>query len=803
MRLIAVYAPPDMNSRNFTKLMDCIYEHSIGIKTIIVGDFNVTKLKWDGSDITTPGSKQALIMELCNAAELNQLIKWPTRNEQILDLLLVNSKENIGQVQIIDAPANPISNKLASDHKIIKFKVWTDNIIDNKETQPRLNFFKADYQGMNKMFAGIRWMEELSKPNVIDNVDIFYHYIEEAVSIYTPFVTPQERKLPKYLSNALEKLDRLSTFSSSTRAGEIATLSKDIFVKLLKLDKNREKLWLTKDQNKIFQYMAKVTKEKVKIPALLDEKNGLVMDDKGKADLFAEYFSNVFTKSSSNGDEPYMNIEPGASNNCMEWTNGGTWKLLQELPDKLNQSPDGIPFTVYKNCSFQLSFPITILMNQIIEQEWIPAKMKEAILVPIFKKGSKQLASNWRGIFLTTPIAKLLDRYLNSKFNEFLKLKNILPHEQHGFRQAKSVTTNLVEATDIITKFMDSKDGHCLAVYFDVSKAFDSLNHELLTKKLLKSGMEMKLLKLLHEFIHGKTFKVKIGNEWSETKTMLSGVPQGTSLGPSLFNFYVADLPDYCRTENVQLLMFADDIKIISDSVEKTQTFINKLHQYCQENKLEIAINKTYLIQYGKKKNDVILKYGDQLICEQSDGIRDLGLYIQSNLKWNHHVANITTTAKWKLKQLFQYLHCSNYLLLTQLYKIYVRPSLEFSTQVFSGIPKKLIQKIENVQRLATRMIFKRCKLYYVDYESRLEKLQLEKLEERRKSADVKLFQRILNGQTDCTIPINRSQSHTRRANQIIKPFANKKIRASCFTVRIHDLIDPAADTAKDQPITN
>ena len=180
-----------------------------------------------------------------------------------------------------------------------------------------------------------------------------------------------------------------------------------------------------------------------------------------------------------------------------------------------------------------------------------------AFVIPVLKGGDKKLLCNYRPITILNAFAKIFENIVTEHLHFHLKHK--LYPNQHGFTPGRSALTNLVQLSNFVQGHVKSRS-QCDVIYIDLSKAFDTVDHELLIGKL---GLFPIYIKWFHNYLTNRTFKVKIGNTVSNLSKINNGIPQGSPLGPLLFNIFINDLCPLVT--NSMLLLYADDIKIIKD----------------------------------------------------------------------------------------------------------------------------------------------------------------------------------------------------------------------------------------------
>ena len=202
---------------------------------------------------------------------------------------------------------------------------------------------------------------------------------------------------------------------------------------------------------------------------------------------------------------------------------------------------------------------ITDIINLSMNSGEYPEQLKIAKVLPIFKKGNPSLASNYRPISVLSCINKIFEKIISKRIYNFLEKYNLLYEFQYGFRQGHSTSHALVEITDKIKFAMDNNEMTC-GIFLDLSKAFDTVNHEILLYKLDHYGIRGPTLKLLKSYLSNRKQFVKIGKSKSELRQISCGVPQGSVLGPLLFILYINDLHKACSSGNTRI--FADDTNI-------------------------------------------------------------------------------------------------------------------------------------------------------------------------------------------------------------------------------------------------
>ena len=433
---------------------------------------------------------------------------------------------------------------------------------------------------------------------------------------------------------------------------------------------------------------------------------------------------------------------------------------------------------------------VTVYFNiytRCIDKHDYPTLWKQSSAVPIFKKGDKQLPSNYRPISLLSIGGKVFERIIHKKLYNHVRL-HITPY-QSGFLPGHSTTTQLLEIYHNIMQKLDNQE-ELVFTFFDISKAFDKVSHKALLHKLQTIGITGDALKLIENYLSGRKQKVVINGSSSSWKEIKDGVPQGSILGPLLFLIFINDIVQNIASD---IRLFADDTSLynflnyLNDNIETIQHDINNLSEWAKKWFVKFNEEKTKLMVISRKlaPTDINLTMNN-IPLSHTTTHKHLGLTLDNNGTWNQHISDIVQKANKKVGIMRNLKYTLNRKSLELLYKAYVRPVLEYADIVWDGIPEYLVERIEKVQIESLRIISGltiSCSLQNIYRETGFRPLS-----ERRKEHRIIMMYKILNGHCPNylleLIPPRLADRHdypTRRRDNIIDFYCRTEAFARSF----------------------
>ena len=478
----------------------------------------------------------------------------------------------------------------------------------------------------------------------------------------------------------------------------------------------------------------------------LKEEGKIHSDSQSKASILLRQFSSVFTKTAYKV-MPRVRLRVRGSLNKIKVEEKGVENLLKKIEPHKAPGPDNIPNMVLKQCATSLAPAVTILFQKSLDSGVLPKDWTDANVTPIFKKGDRQSAGNYRPVSLTSVLSKCLEHIVCHQMHKHFDRFNVLTNRNHGFRKGFSCETQLTITVDELCKNLDRGYQTDVAI-LDFSKAFDKVPHDLLLHKLNCYGIRGPLHSWIKAFLTNRQMRVIIENEASAEATVHSGVPQGTVLGPLLFLVHINDLPDRVRSSIVRL--FADDCLLYRTiqsprDHQLLQDDLRQLEAWASDWGMEFNASKCYILSINSK-NSYFYQLNNTFL-QHVDNNPYLGLLISKDLKWSNHIEKTSKKANATLGFVQRNLrHCpmecrkSAYIAL-------VRSTLEYGSVVWDPHLQKDIDKVEKVQRRAARFIKN-------DFRSRhdgavtsmLTELDLPSLEQRRRDNRLCFMYKISKG---------------------------------------------------------
>jgi len=712
---------------------------------LLMGDFNFPEVDWSSTSVDTsahPDCKKFL--EVVEDCFLTQHVLQPTRGNAILDLVFTREPELVSEITVGDQLGN-------SDHNMISFRVQ-QNILDTKSTSQIRDYHRGDYDSIRSKLAEVDWDKFFT--GTVDECWLrFKTLLLSLEEQFVPLRNTQSKRKPiwmsyKALKSVKKKLKVFSKYKDKShpavqRANKKA---KSHLTKARRSFENKLAANIKSDTKSFYAYARSKSKSKVQVTTLLNEHGMKLSDDVDIAQSFNTYFASVFTQEDINSIPKPVDVFVNSDDKKLidiSFTQHDIDVQLAKLRIDKAAGADGLSPRLLSETKQEISYPLLILFRKSLDEASVPDDWKCANVCPIFKKGNRNLPENFRPVSLTSQICKIFEAVIRDTVVQHLESNCLINGSQHGFRKGYSCLTNILTFLDKVTGLVDT-GSPVDAVFLDFAKAFDKVPHRRLVSKLLSHGIGGKVCAWITEWLKGRRQRVCLRGSLSDWLAVLSGVPQGSVLGPILFLIFINDL-DYGIKNYI--LKFADDTKIFGSILNRSdfcqlQDDINSLVKWSEDWQMLFNIGKCKVMHFGRTNQSYEYQMSNskvEVVTEQ----KDLGVWISHDLKVSQHCLQAYSKANKLLGVLNRTVKCKDTANLLCFYKSLIRPHLEFCTSAWSPYYAKDKVLIEKIQRRFTRMI---PHLRHLPYEERLVKLRLWSLEDRRIRSDLLEIYKMIHG---------------------------------------------------------
>jgi len=511
-------------------------------------------------------------------------------------------------------------------------------------------------------------------------------------------------------------------------------------------------------------YIKSKTKNRVNVGPL-KVNNNIVSDNSEMASILNNAFSSVFSNEDISNLPTCTPTNNGSYVNDIYFDAVTVKNKIKKLKVSSSSGPDGLSSRFLADHVESLSPALAIIYNKSIESGQVPLDWKTANVTPIFKKGAKSSPDNYRPISLTSIPCKIMESIMKDCIVNHLITNHLINSSQHGFMANKSCTTNLLEFMEHVTKLFDDGDPVDI-IYLDFSKAFDKVPHSRLLSKMEALGISGNLLRWTREWLTDRLQRTVLNGSYSNWSKVLSGVPQGSVLGPLLFVIFINDL-DHCTDNISTMLKFADDTKLGNKSNSQQdhanlQDCINKLINWADTWSMKFNVAKCKVLHVGRTNTKPVYYMNGVQLTEVLKE-KDIGVQINHDLKPSPQCQEAARRASSILTQIsksFMYKDRKTFL---QLYKQFVRCHLEFAIPAWSPWLQKDIDVLERVQKRAVNMIMG---LKGQSYDEKLRELEMRTLLDRRRRTDMIQTFKIIKG----IDKVNKDTWFTLVGNNTIRP---------------------------------
>lgn len=695
-----------------------------GPNHLLCGDFNARHIFWDPNNGITNYAgtlvyrfAQQFDYMICSSSTPTHF--WHN-SQTIIDFALLKGTQYGSNLTIDSVP------DLNSDHNPVILEIFDD--ITFKRTG---NYLKANWHDFQQYLSEVsNPFDNINTPEEFDqavsrftgilteahrNSSIVFHNSQD---IYTP---PEIRELIRQKNRALREWQRFRDPRDKTLYNRLRALIKRKIKKLTQDDWANYLNSLNPEDNSLFTATQRRKRTKQEIPKL-NYNGSLALNEKDKAECLADAYEEQFKDNPTINNNFFDNVTQSVSESLSKPIETLPVEVqTHEITDyikkiKIKKAPgfDGITNKLVKNLPNNIILYLVDAFNNMLRLSYFPKDWKIAVVMPILKPDKDPTDPvSYRPISLLPIIAKMAEIIIRNRLQTFLELNDTIIPEQFGFRYTLSTTQQLLRVTEYIHEGFQNNQT-TVAIFLDISKAFDRVWITGLIFKLFRIGVPDYIVKLISSYLNDRFFVVRQANALSSQRPILAGTVQGSVLGPTLFNIYINDIPKYFKTE---IALFADDTVVYSKSHNPkyatlaVQHHINILQTWLNDWKIGINVDKNAAMMFNKnKKNHTIHKYkylkmfNHSLPWQQST--KYLGVILDRQLNWKLHFDSIKTKTRkilFKLNYLISYnspLNISNKLLI---YKTIIRPIITYACPVWASACKTRINELNRIQNIIIR----------------------------------------------------------------------------------------------------
>lgn len=743
INILVIYRPPDTNKDKFLREL----EKDLGTcnereNLILVGDINIDTNKiYDQYKNKYEDILSMQGMEECIFADTRVVIR---------DGVLTRSKIDHIYARVKSKTISSVIELNISDHFAIAINMlvslkdkYIDNWVSNTEHNTRYNEFK-----LRNALKSIKWEGDI-KSN--DTLELYKLICCKFENVYN---NPQNRQLNDtlmkvrvskcWITNELIKRikERDKAFKKWKSTPTNADYREEYNVLRNKLNKD-----IKKQKNKFYSKKIEMNKNNMKklwneINCMIGRKKVNNIDEViknflGKKHNVSEILTGFANEFSLGVENKIHNCNITTCDNMIENNidlsiyipkikECNVLSIIESMKDSKSPGIDLIRAKDIKYCKKQIASLLVTLINSSIQSGIIPQRLKTSIIRPIYKGGVHTEFTNYRPIAILPAIEKIMEKYISSKLNKYLREHTIINEEQHGFQKGKSTISLLENFSNYINCKLNTNK-IILIIFIDLTKAFDTIDHNILIKRLEMVGIRGNLLNWFKHYLQERKIRVRIGTKFSESREIHTGIPQGSILGPILYTIYVNPL--FKNLKHSKIYMYADDTALViaNNNKEEAERLLqedfNVLQRWIHDNKLIINDRKTKIlcIKTPKRKDEPVHIQCHNNTCLHN-GVRDnnmcncpelvevlkfkyLGMYVDNKFNWNVQVEDICKKLRACAAQFYKLKFILDYRQLKMVYCGLVQSIVRYGIQCYGSTTVTNKIKIERLHNKIVKMI--------------------------------------------------------------------------------------------------
>jgi ribonuclease P/MRP protein subunit RPP40 len=672
--IVGVYRPPNTTMEEWTEAIN-VLEESISLaqanshhfdRLLMFGDFNFGDIDWTNPAVGASG-QAGQMLRFMNRQYMTNHVNEATRGTRILDLVLTNDNNFISHIVYEE-------NRKFSDHCCLTTFISCDleprRSVDS--AQPRSKIYSTvipdymikladdeDWTRFSMFLDQYDWELITSDFSLDQKIQQFSYMMEEAVTIIFPLHKGKGKgsRIPKDIRKLIASKSLLSRKIRRTcSAIKLIEYQDSLYEIEAKISARQEFRRSVKEKKAInvirddpaafYKYAKKFSKDVNTIGPLVVEEREPVSDPAAMAEILTDQYSSVFSVPRDKINDDWIETllcrpvdDPMDTLDELFVVIGDVEKAISDMSSSSSPGPDGIPPVCFKKGGATVSRALLDIFRLSLDNSLVPDCLKIGWITPIYKGGNRTCPANYRPVALSGHVSKLLERVVRKQLVSFLDNKADFDSTQHGSRSGRSTLSQLLAQHDAVLKLLEN-GGNAEILYLDFSKAFDKVDFGILLTKLRKLGIGGKLLLWLVSYLTGRRQTVRIGDNLSRWCDVLSGVPQGSVLGPLLFLIFIADLGVDLDQAQAFVLKYVDDSKLVAgvsteDDIELFQANLDRLYQWSSTNNMQWNGSKFQSLRMGPlndlKNNTCLFSPQMSEVILPSKYVKDLGVLIDDD----------------------------------------------------------------------------------------------------------------------------------------------------------------------------
>lgn len=740
-RIIALYRPNPSNLNAFIDEIDTYLDENRENNhfELFLGDLNINILSNDANT----NNYLSVLARHGFEPYIQSHTRVTAETATCIDHIFLKKKHNVNYYKY----KSYILNCNITDHYPVMMAISTEHPKNCNESDNNTHKnYLIDFNKMKSLIANKNWSDVLNTNDVQLATNLFTNDFSDFIDQCKTTKTSIDRKHNKIkpwvtvgLITAIKNRDKMKIHLNKQKINNNYTHNLENQYKayrnrlnnLLKKSKHDYyKNLITLNQNnvkKVYDIISEATNEKGRkshISEIVNENGQYFQDDKLKSNYCNEYYANVGINMAKKITEPKdFTHNISTINNAMFLTPVTKNEIIKHINTlKNNSAPglDGVTSKIIKFVHPYILTPLVHIINLIFITGEVPFQFKTSVITPIYKANDKTIISNYRPISLINNFSKIFEKCLKERLINYFMKNSILHGNQFGFLEGKSTADAMYETVRVITENLDSSK-KCIAVFLDLAKAFDTVNHEKLINVLNHYGVRGTVLNVFKSYLSNRQQYVKINETISDPRVIKIGVPQGTVLGPILFITYINSMLQL--NIKAKIISYADDTIVLfsghtwEDTKEMVQNGISQVKNWLDMYQLSLNVDKTKYIAFSitnANRPDFhtinITNVGDDI--KQTDCIKYLGVVIDQNIKWDNHIDYLTTKVRKLIYKFYQIREILSKKIMILVYKALAESLFRYGILVWGGLYSNALKKLNVIQNYILKIIFSKNNMY-------------------------------------------------------------------------------------------